>query len=65
VREKSTNDEAAVASATVNLASIASTDDVDAPTVAKMIIVMIRGSIRRLAVGTATETTLVSLRLSC
>jgi hypothetical protein len=65
VREKSTNDEAAVASATVNLASIASTDDVDAPAVAKMIVVMIRGSIRRLAVGTATETTLVSLRLSC
>jgi hypothetical protein len=65
VREKSTNDEAVVASATVNLASIASTDDIDAPAVAKMIVVMIRGSIMRLAVGTAIETTLVSLRLSC
>jgi hypothetical protein len=61
--EKTTDTEDVVASAAINHASTASTDVDDAPTRAKMIIVVIRPSIRRLAMTTAVEVTPVSLRL--
>jgi hypothetical protein len=58
--EKTTGTEDAAASAVVNPTSTASAD---APAGQKMIIVMIRPSIRRLATTTAMEVTLASLRL--
>jgi hypothetical protein len=61
--EKSTGVEDAATSATVNLASTASTDDAVAPVRAKMIMVMIKGLIKRLAVGMMEEMMPVSLRL--
>jgi hypothetical protein len=61
--EKTTDTEDEVASTAINHASTASTDVDDAPTRAKMIIVVIRPSIRRLATTTAVEVTPVSLRL--
>jgi hypothetical protein len=64
VREqKTTGTEDAAASATVNPASTAFADANDAHAGAKMIIVMIRAPIRRLATTTAVEMTPMSLRL--
>jgi hypothetical protein len=59
--EKTISIEDAAASTAVNPASTASTDD--APTGTKMIIVMIRAPIRRLAATTTVEVTPTSLRL--
>jgi hypothetical protein len=63
--EKTTDTKDVVASVAVNPASTASADIDDAHAGAKMIIVMIRAPIRRLAETTTAEMMLASLRLSC
>jgi hypothetical protein len=60
--EKTISTKPAATSAAVNPASTTSIDTDDAPAVVKMIIVMIRGPIRRLAVAIAAEVAPVSLR---
>jgi hypothetical protein len=62
--EKTASTKPMATSTAVNPASIASADANDAPAGAKMIIVMIRDPIRRLAVATTAEVAPVSLRLS-
>jgi hypothetical protein len=61
--EKIVATEPAATSTAVNLASVASTDTDDAPVGVKMIILMIRGPIKRLAATTVAEVAPVSLRL--